>query len=138
MRPRTLCFRGRLSCKPPQLLSARGRLLNTRGLLLDIRLHSLTTNRQLPTANCQQLTASRHAFRHSFAIHLLEAGYDTLRGTVQELLGHKDVKTTTPFPSSAAGRRARRDLHPRRRSIAAGLAARCLSARSLSERPLAV
>ncbi len=98
----------KLAGDDPLFVGARGKRLNAG--VVQRQMRRLRAALGLPE------TATPHAFRHSFATHLLAGGGD-LR-TIQELLGHASLSSTQRYTTVDRERlmRVYRDAHPRARN----------------------
>ena len=95
----------RLAANEPLFRGTQGKPLQP--AIFQKRLREIRTQLNLPDS------ATPHAFRHSFATHLLAAGSD-LRA-IQELLGHSSLSTTQRYTHVDANRllAAYEKAHPR-------------------------
>ncbi len=83
------------------------------GELKRFHLHATRFGNLLREAALQSGThkkVSAHVFRHSFASHLLMANYDIK--SIQEMLGHSDVRTTMIYLQTVPGRTKRQQRSP--------------------------
>jgi len=95
-------------------MNKQPKLIDLVGQKIRLKHYSIRTEEAYISGITKNITS--HVFRHSFATHLLEDGYDIR--TIQELLGHKDVSTTMFYTHvlNKRGRAVRSPLDRKRRT----------------------